>query len=258
MRQVLVPTGSVYINSDIVFSLFALLGLRFSPRLADIGEARFWRIDPRAHYGGLNGIARQRIRTDLIAQHWDDLLRMAGSLQTSTVSASEMMRTLQSDGRYSALGRAAAEYGRIAKTLYLLEYIDDAGYRRRVLVQLNRQEERHRVARAVFYGQKGELRQHYQDGQEDQLGALGLVVNALVLWNTRYTQRVIDNLQEQGWEIAPADLARLSPLGFEHITILGRYQFVVSESVRRGDYRPLRDPGTAEATGGASTGFPFR
>ncbi len=228
--------------SDIVFSLFALLGLRFSPRLADIGEARFWRIDPRAHYGGLNGIARQRIRTDLIAQHWDDLLRMAGSLQTGTVSASEMMRTLQSDGRYSALGRAAAEYGRIAKTLYLLEYIDDAGYRRRVLVQLNRQEERHRVARAVFYGQKGELRQHYQDGQEDQLGALGLVVNALVLWNTRYTQRVIDDLQGQGWEIEPADLARLSPLGFEHITILGRYQFAVPASVLRGEFRPLRTP----------------
>ncbi len=55
-------------------------------------------------------------------------------------------------------------------------------------------------------------------------------------------------------------VARLSPLGFAHITILGRYQFTVPESVQRGDYRPLRDPGTAEAeaAGEASTGFPFR
>jgi hypothetical protein len=34
----------------------------------------------------------------------------------------------------------------------------------------------------------------------------------------------------------------LSPLGFDHITILGHYQFVVAESVRRGDFRPLRAP----------------
>lgn len=31
--------------SDQVFGLFRLLGYQFSPRLADIGAARFWRID---------------------------------------------------------------------------------------------------------------------------------------------------------------------------------------------------------------------
>ena len=33
--------------SDVVFGLFWLLGYQFSPRLADIGEARFWRHGPR-------------------------------------------------------------------------------------------------------------------------------------------------------------------------------------------------------------------
>ncbi|XIV42848.1 Tn3 family transposase (plasmid) [Escherichia coli] len=28
------------------------------------------------------------------------------------------------------------------------------------------------------------MRKRYTDGQEDQLGALGLVTNAVVLWNT--------------------------------------------------------------------------
>lgn len=31
--------------SDIIFGLFGLLGYQFSPRLADIGESRFWRLD---------------------------------------------------------------------------------------------------------------------------------------------------------------------------------------------------------------------
>ena len=37
--------------SDQVFGLFRLLGYKFSPRLADIGDTRFWRIDLDASYG---------------------------------------------------------------------------------------------------------------------------------------------------------------------------------------------------------------
>ncbi len=37
--------------SDVVFGLFWLLGYQFSPRLADVGEARFWRLDSSAAEG---------------------------------------------------------------------------------------------------------------------------------------------------------------------------------------------------------------
>jgi TnpA family transposase len=49
------------------------------------------------------------------------------------------------------------EVGRVNKTLYLLNYIDDEDYRRRILTQLNRGEGRHAVARAICYGQRGEI-----------------------------------------------------------------------------------------------------
>ncbi len=62
-----------------MFGLFWLLGYQFSPRIADIGDSRFWRIDT-ADYGQLNGLARNKINTDLIANNWDDVLRVAGSL----------------------------------------------------------------------------------------------------------------------------------------------------------------------------------
>jgi TnpA family transposase len=42
--------------SDLVFGLFWLLGYQFSPRLADLGESRFWRMDPKADYGALSCI----------------------------------------------------------------------------------------------------------------------------------------------------------------------------------------------------------
>jgi TnpA family transposase len=114
--------------SDVVFGLFRLLGYQFSPRMADAGDARFWRIDPTTSYGPLSGIARHRIDVRLVARHWDDILRLARSLATRAVNASQLTRTLHRGPRASTLARAVGEVGRISKTLYLLAYIDDEDY----------------------------------------------------------------------------------------------------------------------------------
>jgi TnpA family transposase len=236
--------------SDVVFGLFWLLGYQFSPRLADLGDTRFWRLDPAADYGPLNGIARHRVNPQLIAQHWDDLLRVAGSLKLGTVSGSELIRALHGGGRPAGLARAIGEAGRVAKTLHLLPYIADESHRRRVLVHLNRHERRHGLARAVFHGQKGELRQRYREGQEDQLGALGLVLNAIVLWNTRYMDAALLRLHAEGYPVRDEDVERLWPLGHEHINLLGRYHFALAEPLARGRLRPLREPAAgADAAG---------
>ena len=76
-----------------------------------------------------------------------------------------------------------------------LRYLDDESMRRGTLVQLNRGEGRHGLSRIVFHSKRGELRQRYREGQEDQLGALELVVNMIVLWNTLYMQAAIDQLR---------------------------------------------------------------
>ena len=50
--------------------------------------------------------------------------------------------------------------------IYLLKYLDDEDYRRRILTQLNRGESRHAVARAICHGKRGEIRKKYWEGQE--------------------------------------------------------------------------------------------
>jgi TnpA family transposase len=227
----------------VIFGIFWLLGFQFSPRIADIGGARFWRIDPKADYGPLNNFASHKVRMDLIAQYWDDLLRLAGSLKLGLVQAGSLMRTLQTHDRPTPLARALEELGRIIKTLYMLRYIDDEAYRRRILTQLNRGEGRHELARIIFHGKRGELRQRYREGQEDQLGALGLVVNAVILWNTIYMDAALGELRAGGFDVRDKDVARLSPLGHGHLNVLGRYAFTLPEFVARGELRPLRRPG---------------
>ena len=165
------------------------------------------------------------------------------------MQAAGLIRTLQTKDRPTKLARALEELGRLIKTLYLLRFIDDAAYRRRILVQLNRGEGRHQLARIVFHGKRGELRQRYREGQEDQRGALGLAVNVIVLWNTIYMDAALNQLRAEGFDVRPEDVARLSPLGFDHVNMLGRYAFILPDGIARGELRPLRDPAASHDEG---------
>jgi TnpA family transposase len=238
-QKIISDTGAY---SDVIFGLFFLLGYQFSPRLKDAGGARYWRINRQADYGKLNKVARYSINTRLIHQHWEDILRLLGSLKLGKIKAVDALRVLARDSTLGGLGRAVQEIGRIAKTLFLLGYVTDENIQRGVHLILTHGETRHSLARATYHGNQGEVRQHYQVGMESQLGALGFVVNVIVLWNTLYTQAALEIIAAMGDDVFEEDVMRLSPLKWKHINMLGYYDFTVSPEVEAGDLRPLRDP----------------
>jgi TnpA family transposase len=91
--------------------------------------------------------------------------------------------------RLAARTRALGHYGRIFKTLHVLQVLHDETYRRMIVSQKNLHESRHALARKMRHGDHGLLRERYREGMEDQLGALGLVLNCVVLWNTIYMDK---------------------------------------------------------------------
>ena len=72
------------------------------------------------------------------------------------------------------------------------------------------------------------------------LSTVGLVTNALVLWNTLYMQAALDHLKHQGEEIVEDDESRLSPLSHKHVNMLEHYSFTLAEQVVNGQFRPLK------------------
>ena len=94
-----------------------------------------WRIDRTANYGAFQDAARGRVDLVRIERHWEDILRIIGSIHTGAVRAYDVIRMLSRDGRPTPLGDAIAHYGRIAKTLYILRLADEPGYRRRSTIQ---------------------------------------------------------------------------------------------------------------------------
>lgn len=237
--------------SDMVFGLFKILGYNFSPRFRDLDDQRFWRATmpgvETGTYGAVEDLARNRVNLNKVITHWPDMLKVAGSLVTNQVRAYDLLRMFGREGRPTPLGTAFAEYGRIAKTEHLLRVVDpvDDTYRRQMNRQLTVQESRHKLARDVCHGKRGTIHQAYRDGMEDQLGALGLVLNAIVLWTTKYIDAAVAQLQAEGHEIREEDIARLSPLKHRNLNLLGRYSFTASVPAA-GALRPLRDPDTRE------------
>ena len=168
--EVLVTDQGSY--SDIVFGLVTLLGFDYRPVLADLPDAKLWRINRSADYGRLDKTARGKIDAEKIRRHWPDICRIAASIHTREVSAHDVIRILQRDGRPTDLGEAVAHYGRIFKTLHVLTFVDDPAYRREMKAMRNLQEGRHALGRHIFHGREGKLHQAYREGAI-HLGAPG-------------------------------------------------------------------------------------
>ncbi|EGX55278.1 Tn4561 family transposase [Streptomyces zinciresistens K42] len=67
-----------------------------------------------------------------------------------------------------------------------------------------------------------------------------MVLNAVVLFNTRYMDAAVNQLRADGFDVRDEDVARLSPFVRQHINMLGRYSFQLPDLP--GGLRPLRDP----------------
>jgi TnpA family transposase len=212
-------TGSY---SDLVFGLVSLLGAQYRPALADLPDHKGWRISPSADCGPAERLRPRQDRPGRIRAHWHDILRVVVSIYTGQARAYDVVRMLQRDGHPTALGEAIASYGRIPKTLHICTLATEEPYRRDIKAMRNLQEGRHALAAKIFHGKKGELYQRYHEGMEDQLGALGLILNCVVLWNTRYISAALDTLRARGYPVLDEDVARLSPFVREHVNVVGK------------------------------------
>jgi TnpA family transposase len=144
--------------------MFAICGYQFAPRHADISDTQLWWVDTamlrgeitRDHrgsngWGAFNELQLRRVSVPAIVQYWDDMVRVAGSLSTNKVRAYDLIKMMTAGGRLTGLGNAFAAYGRIFKTLHLLQIIHVESYRRMIGTQLNTGESRHQRGR----GQEG-------------------------------------------------------------------------------------------------------
>jgi TnpA family transposase len=78
------------------------------------------------------------------------LLRLAASVRTGVVSASLILKRLGAYPRQNGLALALREVGRIERTLFTLDWLEQPALRRQATAELNKGESCNALARAVF------------------------------------------------------------------------------------------------------------
>ncbi|MDR2014828.1 MAG: Tn3 family transposase, partial [Azoarcus sp.] len=227
--------------TDHVFALMHLLGFRFAPRIRDLADKRLYINGDAKQFPTLTGMIGGSINAKYICAHWDEILRFAASIKQGTVTASLMLRKLASYPRRNGLAVALRELGRIERTLFMLDWMQNVELRRRVQAGLNKGEAKNALARAVFLNRLGEIRDRSFENQRYRASGLNLVVAAIILWNTVYLERAIQALRNAGQPIDEKLLSNFSPLGWEHINLTGDYIWRQHKMVSQGKLRPLRE-----------------
>jgi TnpA family transposase len=211
--------------TDLIFGVTHLLGVRFAPRLKDLPEQRLWRLPNAETYSQIDEALADKLNVNLIRDTWDEIVRLMASIRSGKVRASLIIGKLSAASKKNRLFRGLQEFGRLIKTAYLAEYLHNEELRRRVLLGLNKGESLNALARKLFYGGQGEMRDRTYEDQLNAASSLNLLLAVIVVWNTVHMQACLRRLKADGRPVADDDLKHLSPLLREHIGIYGQYSF---------------------------------
>ncbi|GJD22791.1 hypothetical protein RIVM261_077470 [Rivularia sp. IAM M-261] len=150
------------------------------------------------------------------------------------------MRKLASYPRQNKLALALREVGRVERALFTLYWLQSPQLRRKATSELNKGELQNSLRRAVFMHRLGELRDRSFEDQSLRASGLNLVIAAIVLWNTVYLENAVNWLKSQREVIPDEYLQHLSPMGWEHINLIGDYIWNLKSASSLDNLRPLR------------------
>lgn len=222
-----------------VFAICAFLGIHFAPNIRSMTDQLLFTVNDLAVPSPFASVFRGTIESHLVIDHWHELRRLVASIRHGKVSASLIMRKLAAYPRQNQLAKALREMGKLERTLFVLEYLYDEAFRRRIRIGLNKGELLYKLARALFLGQSGEFHDRLFQDQLHRASCLMLLIAAIVAWNTRYFQHAAAWLEQQGTPIPSKVLPHLSPISWKHINFLGHYSFDLDKAPPLGTLRPL-------------------
>ena len=210
--------------SDQVFGMTALLGFDFEPRIRNIKKSQLFSIKSPSYYPNLSEDISGKINVKIIEENYDEIKRIAYSIQTGKVSSSLLLGKLGSYARKNRVALALRELGRIEKSIFMIDYITDSELRRRITHGLNKTEAINALARELFFGRRGKFMERDIRRQLQSASALNVLINAISIWNAVYLQAAYNYLVKIDPEVTKY-MKHVSPINWEHITFLGEYKF---------------------------------
>ena len=229
--------GDTHAQSTVVFGIAHLLGIKLMPRIRDINSLILFKPDRRQAYEHIDAILSDGINYDLIRNHYREMLRIIISIKLGKVTASTIIRRLGSEGVRNNLFFAFRELGRVVRTQYLLEYIQDIEMRETVNAATCKSEEFNNFLQWIFFYNSGIIQENLRHEQVKIVKYNHLVANLIVLHNVNAMTKVLKRLKRNDFDVTPEMLAALSPYRTSHINLLGQYPLETNRRVKAQNYR---------------------
>jgi TnpA family transposase len=219
-------------TNQVNFWLLRVFGYQFAPRYRDLHK----KIDglvgfkhPK-HYADYLIKPGRKAYDDLICKEWPNVQRIMASIAQKDVTQANMVRMLSSYGRQNQTKKALWELDNLCRTLYILTFIDDVGLRQSVQKALNRGEAYHRFRRAIAYVNAGKFRVQTEAEQHIWNECSRLIANAVIYYNTLLLSRVYEQKRAAGDHEAADIVKGVSPNAWQHIHLIGAFDFDQAES----------------------------
>lgn len=218
--------------SEIIFAITNGLGVFFAPRIKNLkNQIRYtFRENPKNFYSSKKFVvlptALQYVDVRLIEEQWDNILRLLVTIKLRETTASIILKRLSSYSKQHPLYRALKQIGRIFKTYFILKYVDEVDLRKSTEKALNRIENSHQFAKAIFYGSNQNIRQGSKAEQEVIIATRHLIQNSIVLWNyLKISEELSKCTSKAKFDELLSIVKTSSIMTWQHINIHGEYNF---------------------------------
>ncbi len=212
--------------TEMVFALTYLLDVEFAPRIANFQENQLFIFDGIIVPNLENcKIDIKKINTIKIDEQWDTILKIASTLKSKHATSSTLFKRLNSYARQNETYQALRDLGRLVRTKFLLNYMDDPFLRQMIQQQLNKGESSNQLARHIFYGNNGHIKYATKQEQLQATACKTLIHNLILCWNYMYLSKQIFKAPNKK-EIFE-QINQSSPIHWEHINFYGIFDFSI-------------------------------
>jgi TnpA family transposase len=232
--------GDTQSQSEAVFGLAYLLGIKLMPRIRGIKHLKFYRSTKNESYEHIDALFTNTIRWDLIEKYLPDLLRIAVSIKAGRITPSTILRRLGTYSRKNKLYQALRELGRVVRTVFLLQYISEAELRQMIQAATCKSEEFNDFLQWVLFGGEGVIAQNLRHEQRKIIKYNHLVANLLILHNVATMTKTLGQLMHQGYSIDDEIMGKLSPFRKGNFNRFGSYVLNMERGVEPLEYDILR------------------
>ena len=220
--------------TDFGMAIAKLLGFDLCPRLYSLRDRHLHvprRFDTPA---SIVDIVQHDVSLEPLREGWDDLLRLASTIEQGWRTATDVLERFGSAARGDRIYRAGHALGQLLRTVYLCDYFTLPDFRRSVHQVLDRGESVHALQRQICTQALPSRRGRRAEELIATSGALTLVTNCVMAWNTQRLQRAVDR---EATRTAPRyaieALRSIGPVGHRHINFRGTYRFPVERYAER-------------------------